>query len=133
MDVGSVHKPGLVPLASPPRADGIANARPVRTELPDTETVQQVGEAEAVRFEPSEGSETQAAIEAVIQRNIARRTEIDRQTRDVIFKTVDQDTGEIIRQIPDDTLLRLRAFAREMQVVDQTGEQPGGHIIERTA
>jgi hypothetical protein len=119
MDTGSIAR---IPAANAP---SIASAVPVtadevETELPPTIAVRQIAETEAVRFEPSGGAGTRAAIEAAAQ-DLRQQVIIDPETRDIVFQAVDERTGEVVRQVPDEMLLRLRAYVREISV-KQTAE-----------
>lgn len=40
---------------------------------------------------------------------------IDPATREVVFRTIDQRSGEIVQQVPDRALLRIRAYANELR------------------
>jgi uncharacterized FlaG/YvyC family protein len=115
MDTGNIAKPAVYSAPNAPhRADALAATGAVRTELPPESSVQQVPEAEAVRFEPSDGAQARARIDAAMREMIDRRIEIDPKTREVIYQTVDQESGEVIRQTPDQALLRLRVYTREL-------------------
>jgi hypothetical protein len=54
------------------------------------------------------------------QQQMTREVIIDAQTREVIFRVINERTGEVDRQVPDAALLRLRAYNRTLA----TGEQP---------
>src|SRR5215210_7037767 len=56
---------------------------------------------------------TRAAIEAAAQ-DLRQQVIIDPETRDIVFQAVDERTGEVVRQVPDEMLLRLRAYVREI-------------------
>lgn len=45
---------------------------------------------------------------------IDRRIEIDPKTRSIVLRKTDRDTGEVVEQLPDETLLKLRALSREL-------------------
>lgn len=54
--------------------------------------------------------------EAIESRNVQLKFEIDDQTKQIVTRVVDKTTGDLIRQIPSDVVLRL---ARAMS--DRTG------------
>jgi hypothetical protein len=54
------------------------------------------------------------------QQELTREIVFDSQTRAVIFRVIDESTGEVDRQVPDAALLRLRAYNRTMA----NGEPP---------
>jgi flagellar protein FlaG len=115
MDTGSIARAAPIsPLNVPHRAETLAAAGAVRTDLPPEAAVQQLAEADAVRFEPSDGAQARAKVDAALRTMIERHIEIDPKTREVVYQIVDSESGEVIRQTPDQALLRLRAYAREM-------------------
>jgi uncharacterized FlaG/YvyC family protein len=134
METGSITRPSPIPaLNAPQRTDTLAAAGAVRTELPPEAAVQQVNEAEPVRFEPTDGARERAAVERALQDVIKRRIEIEPKTREVVYQSVNQETGEVVRQVPDQALLRLRAYAREMREAQERGAEGDVRRVERIA
>jgi flagellar protein FlaG len=116
MDSGAIARPGTIAApAAPQRAETLASAGAVRTELPPEAAVQQADAAATVRFDPSDGAIERAALDEALQRVIRHRIIIDPRTREVVDQRVDSDTGEVVRQVPDEAILKMRAFAREMR------------------
>jgi FlaG protein len=131
MDTGSIAKPAPISAYSAPhRVDTLAASGAVRTELPPEASVQQVSEAEAVRFEPSDGARDRAALDAALRDLIDRRIMIEPKTREVVYQTIDRESGEVIRQLPDQAMLRLRAYSREMR---EKAEQSHADGVGRVA
>jgi flagellar protein FlaG len=131
MDTGSIAKPAAVAaLNAPQRVNTPASAGAVKTELAPEASVQQVSEAAAVRFDPSSGAQARAALDAAIRDVIERHIEIEPKTREVVYQTVDRESGEVIRQVPDQALLRLRAYAREMR---EKSDESRNAKLERSA
>ena len=65
-------------------------------------------------------------------KTIERKLVIDPQTRAIVLQKKDLQTGETISQLPDETLLKLRAYSRELS--ERAREAEGAHHqIERTA
>lgn len=126
MGLGSINR---IPVPSatnaPQRTETLAAAGAVKTELKPEAAVQQVREAEAVRFEQTNEAARRAFLDAALRETIARRIELDPKSREVIFQAVNKETGEVVRQVPDEALLRLRAFARELR------EKGGGSPTRR--
>jgi uncharacterized FlaG/YvyC family protein len=114
MDVGGVNRPAVTSSQAvsqrvdPPAASGFA-----RTELSRVASVQPVEEISAVRFEPSEGSRERAALDAAMQRVVERSIEVDDRTKNVVFRAVNERTGEVMLQLPSEQALKLRAYLRE--------------------
>jgi uncharacterized FlaG/YvyC family protein len=131
MDTGSIAKPApIVAYSAPQRADSLAASGAVRTELPPEASVQQVAETEAVRFEPSDSSKDRAALDAALRDLIDRRIVIEPKTREVVYQTIDRESGEVIRQLPDQAMLRMRAYGREMR---ENSEHEHAERVERVA
>jgi flagellar protein FlaG len=131
MEFANVAKPAAVTaLNAPQRVHSPVASGAVQTELAPEASVQQVPEAAAVRFEPSNGAQARAALDAAIRDLVERHIEIDPKTREIVYQTVDKESGEVIRQVPDQALLRLRAYAREMR---EASVQSRATRLERSA
>jgi uncharacterized FlaG/YvyC family protein len=131
MDTGSIAKPAMFSASNvPQRSETFAAAGAVKTELAPEAAVQQVHETEAVRFDPTNGAAARAALDQALRETIARRIMIDPKTREVVYQTVDRETGSVLRQVPDEALMRLRAYAREMR---EKVEADRTHRVEKIA
>ena len=64
---------------------------------------------------------------------IERRLDIDPKTRSVILRKTNRDTGEVVEQLPDETLLKLRVWSREILERSREAEAPRNHEVERLA
>ncbi|MGE7472746.1 hypothetical protein ACQKLX_25185 [Bosea sp. NPDC003192] len=64
---------------------------------------------------------------------IERRLDIDPKTRSVILRKTNRDTGEVVEQLPDETLLKLRIWSREIIERNREAEAPRNHEVERLA
>jgi flagellar protein FlaG len=65
---------------------------------------------------------------------IERRLEVDPKTRAIVLRKTDRDTGEVVEQLPDETMLKLRALSREL--IERERESAAAaqtHEIERIA
>jgi uncharacterized FlaG/YvyC family protein len=117
MDVGGVNRPAVTSAqATFQRVDPPASSGLARTELSRDASVQPVERISAVRFEPSEGSGQRAALESAIQRAVEKSVEVDDRTKNVVFRSVDGKTGEVMMQLPSEEALKLRAYLREKAV-----------------
>jgi uncharacterized FlaG/YvyC family protein len=118
MDAGSINRIPIPSAANAPqRTDTLAAAGAVKTELRPESAVQQVREVEPVRFEQSNDAASRASLDEALRETISRRIELDPKSREVVFQTV-SETGEVIRQVPAEALLRLRTYLREMREKD---------------
>ena len=69
--------------------------------------------AKTVSIAPNVSSIRQDALAA--QDAQSRVTLIDPATRDVVLRVIDSRTHQVIRQVPEQALLRMRAYARALQ------------------
>jgi hypothetical protein len=105
MDAGLTIKPiAGVAVTDYARPVTAAIAGSVATDLPDSQTVTPIADTSAVRndAEPPGTSST----------DYARSVTIDPQTREVIYRVIDSRTRQVIQQVPDETLLRNRAYSK---------------------
>lgn len=64
---------------------------------------------------------------------IDRRLEVDPQTRAIVLRKTNRETGEVVDQLPDETMLKLRAYSRDMIERAREAGASQQHAIERTA
>ncbi|KRE23275.1 hypothetical protein ASE66_25460 [Bosea sp. Root483D1] len=64
---------------------------------------------------------------------IERRLDIDPKTRSVILRKTNRDTGEVVEQLPDETLLKMRVWSREILERNREAEASRSHEVERLA
>ncbi|MEW5701234.1 MAG: flagellar protein FlaG [Candidatus Zixiibacteriota bacterium] len=55
-----------------------------------------------------------AANDVLEQANVGLRYRIDERTEDLVVSVVDRDTGEVLRQVPPDQILRMRQRMQEL-------------------
>jgi flagellar protein FlaG len=115
MEIGSIKTAPPPASNAPQRIETFTTAGAAKTELRPESSVQQVRDGEAVQVAISDDAGRRAAVEAALRETIERRIEIDPKTREVVYQTVDRESGEVVRQVPDQALLRLRAYARAMR------------------
>jgi uncharacterized FlaG/YvyC family protein len=56
-------------------------------------------------------SQPSSSLRQANQDNLSRGYTIDQQTREVVFRVIDTRTRQVVRQVPDEALLRMRAYA----------------------
>jgi|RhiMetdeSRZDD1v2_1073273.scaffolds.fasta_scaffold1319020_1 hypothetical protein len=100
MDTGITVRP-TASIVQPDHAATPAAPEPVATELPAAKAVT----APATRNDVPDTS---------------HQVVIDPQTREVIYRVIDVRSRQVIRQVPDEALLRVRAYARALA----NGETP---------
>lgn len=131
MDTGSIGRNPAVTAISLQRADPHGA---VATELPPEATVQPVSGAQAVQFEPSGGAQMRAALDAKLRDMMLQsRTIMDPDMRQVILQKVDPRTGEVVHQIPDEMMMRLRAYIHDLIEAQEEAKAAGSHRVEKIA
>ena len=91
----------------------------VATDLPAPKAVSQAGETlqvnsikrEVVSQEPLLKEQERA--EPVAQRAVIREYEQDKDSGDMVFKTVNSRTGDVVHQIPSELQLKMRTYTEE--------------------
>jgi flagellar protein FlaG len=105
MDPGLVKAgPPAQALQTPPRPEPAAGAATARTELPAPRVVTAPEATLAPRADAGSGPEPARA----------REFTFDAAARQMIFRIIDVDNGTVVSQLPDESMLKLRAY-REQQ------------------
>lgn len=121
---------GRIPIIAPGTVTGVAsvnNVQAVQTILPEYQTVTQAGTSESTRLvlreipvrqatEPAQQASDAAPRALVTDREVRREIEIDRDTTALVFRAVDVSTGEVVRQYPEESRLKLSAY---LQMLDR--------------
>ena len=124
-------------------------------ELPAEKTVQSATAGEAVRLDirarsdekrQEQAQHRQSQDDAVNRKRtetaqqqqerrevVDRRLVIDAKTHSIVLQKTDPDTGETVEQLPDETMLKLRAFSRDLMERAREPAASSSHIVERTA
>ncbi|HEV7260991.1 MAG TPA: hypothetical protein VGN82_24640 [Bosea sp. (in: a-proteobacteria)] len=156
MDFGNAPKAapvGGLPLVS--RADIVAAHGSVSVELAPEKTVQSAQAGDAVKldvraqerdarardarsrqaFEDRSAArqQQQSQRDEEIGEVFERRLVIDPSTRAVVLQKKDRETGETVFQLPDETLLKLRMYSRELTERAREAEDMNHRQIERIA
>ena len=113
MDTAAVKGPPPPTASQTIRAPAPTLEPVAETELAPSETVQPAVEAEAAR--PSAENNAQPI------QSIKREEYRDTVTDSLVFRAIDTETGEVVRQIPEESLLRLRRAFAETTHQDMTG------------
>ena len=93
-------KPAGAPVAAPivqPISEAAEQA--VATELPPSQTVTAADPGPAVRNDVS-----------VVSRSVSNQVIIDREAASVVYQVVDNRTAQVVRQFPEEAVLRRRAY-----------------------
>jgi len=100
-----------------------------RTELPEGRAVSPSEQTEATRRPADDPSRNQSRLE---EPRVERRNFVDLDSNTLIFQATDSETGEVIRQIPSETLRRLRAYAETIANQEANANQQSADNENRT-
>lgn len=130
MDTGPARPPlpsytAITPVTRAPDR----NEPAAQTELPVTSTVTPATEDDESRRAAEHDTRYEPPLES-LKPELDRETIIDPESDSVVFIATDSESGEVVYQIPIETLRKLRAYARSMS--EQANEQTSKGI-ERTA
>lgn len=114
-----------VPVGEPVRLDIRARAEERRSDAQRQQSAQD-DTAQQRRFDEQR---RQQELREVIE----RRLDIDPKTRSVILRKTNRDTGEVVEQLPDETLLKLRTWSREILERSREAEASRSREVERLA
>jgi len=113
-------KPVGAPVATPvlqPVSDATNNA--VATVLPASQSVTVVDVSAGARNDPDANG------------NLSHQAFLDRAAGSVVYQTVNESTGAVINQFPDNAMLRRRAYFRALDLTKNT--IPRGVATDRNA
>ena len=109
-----------------PRADVTPVRAAVPTLLPQPDkSVSAAVEHQASRFDGNDGRPRARAelLNPAVLREIERETEFNDETNDLISKTLNARTGQIISQFPAEQILKLRAYVQAEAARTHNAEQ----------
>ncbi|MEP3046009.1 MAG: flagellar protein FlaG [Roseibium sp.] len=122
LDTGIVRPPSPTYTAITPVTRAPERNKPAsETDLPSEETVQPSSEAYKGQQSATYGKEHQPLSEQ-FKTPVERRNVVDPDSNSLVFVATNTETGEVVRQIPSETLLRLRAYAET--IAAQEGPAP---------
>lgn len=107
MDTGLTMRPtGAAAQVGYVRPEPAPTRQTVATELAPSQSVTASAESAASR-----NDRAAAALHAPTSREFV----LDAQSREMIFRVVDVRSGRVVRQVPEEALLRLRAYNRAIE------------------
>lgn len=116
------------------RTDLTPQKQSVTTDLPQEKSVAMLRDSQPglmegdTRSRNAAMSATAGRLAAENRRQLARevQVEVDEATSDFVYKTVNPETGDVIAQFPNETLMKIRAYVREdAATVSEAVERPG--------
>lgn len=135
MDIASTSAGAPPSVASPPPAKAPEReiTQPVKTDEPRAKAVQAETSTARVADKPEKNpSETIAESEAAASEGfdqaattpkVDRLFEVEPDSETLIYKAVDAEDGDVVRQVPEDVILKLRATYNDN--APQTDVEPG--------
>ncbi|WP_181707487.1 flagellar protein FlaG [Chthonobacter rhizosphaerae] len=142
MEIGSV-KPAVSGLVAPtPRAPA-ASETAVRTDLAGPKAVTDTPKGERTGYETRSSNDERAArTEAAksardkiksdaASREVEREVEYDRKSEEFVFKKIDVQSGDVVQQVPEEAVLRMRAAIQAWDSVS-TGRGQAPSVDLRT-
>lgn len=137
MDIGQIARPSITSAQPAARADAAAPGRPpVKTDLPQAEVVTGAAASAAARLDLSARAAPGLIAKQSLLGFIDRHNDIDPESRTLVTQTVDTRSGEVVRQYPDVSALRLRAYqssVRDRAIAESSGPAPDNRRVERVA
>jgi len=97
-----VGAPVAAPIIQPIRE---AAKQAVKTELPASATVTASDAGVAVRYDSN-----------VVSRSLSNQVLIDRDAASIVYQVVDDRTSEVVKQFPEEAVLRRRAYFRTLEL-----------------
>jgi len=121
LDTGLARPPSPTYTAITPATRAPEHKEPsARTELPSEETVTPSTETNSSKRSADNEREARSRQEQSAPA-VERRNVIDPDSESMVYVATNTETGQVVRQIPSETLLRLRAYAKTVET-QQTQE-----------
>ncbi len=133
MDTGLNVRPVQTSTFAPVRAEPPPQRQVVSSELPEAQAVQAVAEAQPVTVDQTDQQQKLTAVlnTAIDQMIPARQKKVQRDeaTQELVFQTINTETGTVVAQFPDDAILRQRAYAVQQRRAElDQGATLGGRL-----
>jgi len=97
------------------------NESSAKTELPAEETVTPAKESENSQRAANNERDQRSLLERFTP-TVERQNIIDEDSESLVYIATNTETGNVVRQIPSETLLRLRAYAQTVETQQQAQE-----------
>jgi hypothetical protein len=104
-NIKPVGAPVAAPIVQPIRE---AAKQAVKTELPARATVAATDAGSAVRYDSN-----------VVSGSRSNQVVIDREAASIVYQVVDNRTSEVIKQFPEEAVLRRRAYFRTLELAKE--------------
>jgi 4-hydroxy-L-threonine phosphate dehydrogenase PdxA len=123
MDTGLNIRPVQPVSTAPARVIPPVERQTAASELPAPQAVTAPADASSTRFrEEADGRNLRAALNAAIDKKSdqivtapVQKVVRDEATKELIFRKVRPDTGQVVGQYPDEAMLRLKAYNAQVR------------------
>ena len=123
LDTGLARPPSPTYTAITPATRAPEQNEPsTKTDLPAEETVTPPTETENSQRAANNERDQRSLLERFTP-TVERQNIIDEDSESLVYIATNTETGNVVRQIPSETLLRLRAYAKTVET-QQTQESP---------
>ncbi|WP_106752962.1 hypothetical protein [Pannonibacter carbonis] len=110
MDTGVIRSPLPAYTAITPETRAPQRNEPAaKTDNDIAKTVTPSGESSAQR--PAKEERNQGPVGGQQLRDLVRKNKLDPESQSLIYVAMDRESGEVVTQVPSETLRRLRAYA----------------------
>jgi hypothetical protein len=131
MDTGLNIRPVQTANLAPVRIAPPVERQAVASDLPETQAVTAAAEVAPVSFqEDASGRGLRAQLNVAIDQKSSRidtpavqKVVQDEATKELIFRKVRPDTGQVVGQFPDEAMLRLKAYNAQARKDAQEASQ----------
>lgn len=121
MEAGVVRTPLPSYVAITPETRAPNRNKPAaETELPASQTVKPSAESAHARGAATERSGAFERHAQSAAKDLVRKNMLDPESESLIYVAMDRESGEVVRQVPSETLRKLRAYAKAV-----TEQSPG--------
>ncbi|MGL5114065.1 MAG: hypothetical protein ACRC7G_09510 [Beijerinckiaceae bacterium] len=117
MESGIKIRPVQTASLPPARPEPTVERQVVRTELPETQSVQAAAETRPDNGLRDEQRNLFSGLNRAIDARAAeplRKVTRDEATKELVFSRISAETGEVVVQFPDAAILRQRAYAQQI-------------------
>ena len=115
LDTGIARPPSPTYTAITPVTRAPEKARSaVKTDVPAAAAVGPSKDSHSANGTPRNGDGKSAELDAQ-KATLERRNIVDPESESIIFVARNTDTGEVVRQVPSESLRRLRAYAKAIE------------------
>jgi hypothetical protein len=130
MDTGLNIRPVQTVSSAPVRSDPPVARQTVSPVLPEAQAVTAASEDAPVRLNERAGQrELRAALNAAIDDRVPRAPIVpvskvvqDEATKELVFRKISPETGEVIGQFPEEAVLRNKAYSAQLRREDLTAQ-----------